>query len=172
MARVSENSFWKSSCEDLMKRNVFGIFCFSAVLLLSVSCDVYSQHETTRRLKLYVGEIKGDEDIVKSVRDRLVDELAKRGVALSPSENESDAILRGIGVHRTGTHLMLRGRSTLSLVIRGNIQLSARDGRKLWNSDVSSTRWAISETGSFAEIAAGRTADVLRRISPQITAKP
>jgi hypothetical protein len=159
----------KSWVVDFMKRLFFGTACLSLVLLPG-SCNLVSQQALREdsRLKLYVGEIKGDEDIVKSVRDHLVDELSKRGVALSPSESESDAILLGTSVHRVGSRLIIRNHATVSIVIRGDIQLNARDGKKLWTSDVSSTRWAVSQTGSFAEVAASRTARVLREWTPHV----
>jgi len=171
MTSVFQHPSRISSFEDVMKRILFGLFCSSAVLLLSLppyACSQQAARESPR-LKLYVGEIKGDEDLVKSVRAHLVDELAKRRVALSPSESESDATLSCIGVHRVGTRLMLRSRSTVAIVIRGDIQLHARNGRKLWTSDVSSTRWAASETESFASVAASRTTQVLRQMTPQMT---
>ena len=160
--------------EYQMKRTSFFICCLSAVLLSAISPALYSQQasDSDRRLKVYVGEIKGEEDIVKPVRDRLVDELAKRGVALSPSEDESDVILLGTGVHRVGTRFVIRSRTTVLIVIRGDIQLSARSGKKLWTSEVSSARWAISEPGSFAQIAASRVAPVLHKLRSSILAAP
>lgn len=158
--------------EYQMKRTFFFICCLSAVFLSAISPALYSQQASDRRLKVYVGEIKGEEDIVKPVRDRLVDELAKRGVALSPSEDESDVILLGTGVHRVGTRFVIRSRTTVLIVIRGDIQLSARSGKKLWTSEVSSARWAISEPGSFAEIAASRVAPVLHKLRSSILAAP
>jgi hypothetical protein len=157
-----------------MRRVAFGLFCSVVVLSLSLTSEACAQqmHSESPRLKLYVGEIKGDEDLVKSVRAQLVDELTKRGVALVASEEEADATLAGVGVHRTGTRLMFRTRPTVSIVLRGDVQLIARDGRRLWTSDVSSARLALSETASFAEIAASRVAQKLRQMTPQMTAKP
>jgi len=157
-----------------MKRFRLGLFCFVLVLSLSFPFGSCSQQLPAESplLKLYVGEVKGDEDLVKSVRAQLVDELAKRGVVLVASAEEADATLTGIGVHRTSTRFMIRSRPTVSIVIRGDVQLNARDGRKLWTSDVSSTRWAFSETASFAQIAAGRVAQILSQIAPQMSARP
>ena len=155
-----------------MKRIVFALFGSVVVFLLCLPTEACSQQvpSESSRLKLYVGEVKGDEDLVKSVRSQLVDQLAERGVALVASEEEADATLMCVGVKRTGTRLMFRSRPTVSIVIRGDIQLISRDGRKLWTSDVSSTRWAFSETASFAEIAASRVAQKLRQMIPQMAA--
>lgn len=155
-----------------MKRILFGLFCCVLVLSPGLPSEACSQQVSSEspRLKLHVGEVNGDEDLVKSVRSQLVDELSKRGVALVASEEEADATLRAVGVHRTGTRFMIRTRPTVSIVIRGDLQLIARDGRKVWTSDISSTRWAFSETASFAGIAASRVAKMLRQMTPQMAA--
>ncbi len=157
-----------------MKPFVFAVFYSSVAFLLSFPSGSYAQlaPSESSRMKLYVGEFKGDEDLVKSIREHLVDELAKRGVALSPSDEEADAVLVGASIHRVGKRLMFRSKATMSIVIRGDIQLNARNGRKLWSSDVSSTRWAVSETQSFADIAASRTAQVLRQMTPRRSPNP
>jgi hypothetical protein len=149
----------------LMKRVLFGLSCSVVVILAGLPPASRSQQivPESPRLKLYVGEVKGDKDLVTSIRSRLVDELAERGVALVASAEEADATLTGIGVHRTYRRWMFRSRPTVLVSIREDVQLNAHDGRKLWTSDVSSTRWAVSETASFAEIAASRVAQRLRQ---------
>jgi|GEM_PF-5492201 hypothetical protein len=121
------------------------------------------------RLKVFVGEVKGDEDVSQSIRTRLVDELARRGVALVASQEQADVTLKGIGVHRTARRFMIRGQATVSVVIRGDVLLFTRGGRQLWNGDVSSTRWAFSETRSFAETASSRVASFLSQFSVPLT---
>lgn len=157
-----------------MKRILFGLVASVVMLSVGLRSEAWSQQVPSEapRVKLYVGEVKGDEDLEKSVRAQLVDDLAERGVALVASEEEADATLIGVGVHRTGTRFMLRTRATVSIVIRGDVQLIARDGRKLWTSDVSSTRWAFSEVASFSGIAANRVAQKIREMAPQMASKP
>ena len=147
-----------------MKRIVSGLLCSLVMLSLALPFEAYTwDMSAAPRLRVYVGEVTGDEDLVKSVRSQLVDELAKRGIALAASEEEADATVRVVGVRRAGTHVMFRTRSTVLIVIRGDLQVIARDGIKLWSSDVSSTRWAFNETASFAKIAASRIARMLRQ---------
>ena len=58
-----------------MKRIVYCVFSLAVVLWISISPRACSQQVSDKapRLKLYVGEIIGEKDVVKSVRDHLVD---------------------------------------------------------------------------------------------------
>jgi hypothetical protein len=164
----------KDGIEDVMKPIPLAMFWFFIVLSpgLPITASSQAAPNDTPRLRLYVGEIKGDEDLIKSIRDHLVDELGKHGVALSPSPEEADVVLTGSGIHQVGTRFVVRSKVTELIAIRGEIQLSARDGRTLWSRDISSARWAVSQTQSFAETAASRTEPMLRLISPRILARP
>lgn len=157
----------------MMKRILFGLFCTVVVVSVALPAGACSQETPPKSsaLTLYVGEVKGEEDLVRSVRAQLVDELVMRGIALVASEKEADATLTGSGIHRAGTRFMVGTHDTVSIVIRGHLQLIACDGRKLWSGDVSSKRWAFSETGSFAQTAAGRVAQILRQLSPQMASE-
>ena len=140
----------------------------SAICLISpFPLAAFSQAKLTEpsKLKIYVGAVKGDADLTRSIRSQLVDELARRGIALVASEEQADAVLSGFGVQRTARRFTILGKTTVLIVIRGDIELTSRNGKKLWTSDVSSARWAFSETRSFASNAASRVDLALHQLS-------
>ena len=140
----------------------------SAIFLLSAfPLTTLSQANLTEpsRLRIYVGEVKGDADLTRSIRSQLVDELVARRIALVASEEQADAVLTASGVHRTGRRFTTPRKTTVLIVIRGDIELTSRDGKKLWKGDVSSAHWALSETRSFASNAAGQVDQSLRKLS-------
>ena len=101
-------------------------------------------------MNLYVKPLLGpDAELDKSVRQRLVSELLKRGIAVTESEESADVILSGSGLMQTsfppsfGHHPSVRVRATLRLANKRSVAL--------WTSDVSSSRYAVSETASFVD---------------------
>ena len=109
------------------------------------------------QLRVYVGAINGpEEDFARHVRARLVDELLERGVALVESEENADAVLTGERVQESTKSLKLGRRP--AMCIRGDLHLRAKRGALLWSGDISSDRYAVSQTASFAQNAGKKIA--------------
>jgi hypothetical protein len=110
-----------------------------------------------RPLRVYVGPISGpEEEFTHHVRARLVDELLERGVALVETEENADAVLTGERVQESTKKLRVGQRP--AFCIRGDLKLVARRGALLWAGDVSSDRYAVSQSASFAQNAGKKIA--------------
>jgi len=108
----------------------------------------------TPHLNLYVQPIQAaDAELAKSVREKLIVELQRRGVAVVESGEGADAVLSVSGLVESTFATSLGHRPILR--IRAGTRLVNRNGVALWGSDVSSARFAVSRADSFV----GKTAD-------------
>jgi len=126
-----------------------------------------------RLLKVYVKPMQAsDPDLAKSVREKLIVELEKRDVAVTESEEGADAILTGTGLVQSSFPASLFHRSGMRFRIRAGMRLVNKRGTALWASDVSSSRYAVSETASFVDRAAKGAVDALAEESRRRSSEP
>jgi hypothetical protein len=142
------------------------LFCCGlfAVALLPV-------HSQSPRLNLYVQPLQAaDADLAKSVREKLIVELEKRGIAVVESGEGADAVLSGSGLVESPYPTSLGHRP--SIRIRAGMRLVNRKGVAIWAGDVSSARFAVSRTASFVDKAADGVQGALAQESKRRASEP
>lgn len=145
-----------------------------AILLLS--CGIFATAlpaQTAARqpliLNLYVSPLEGpDANLVKSVRAKLIDELAKRGIAIIESKENADAILTGSGLMQAATNF--RGHPHIHVL--ASMRLVNKNGVALWAGDVSSRSLAFSESASFVDRVTDKVVAALAEESKRRNSEP
>lgn len=122
-------------------------------------------------LSVFVAPLHAEDAyLAKTVTAKLIGSLKKRGVLVSESREEADAILTGSGLIQStfGTSFSRRP----SYRIRAIMRLVNKRGVILWAADVSSSRYAVSESSSFADKAAKSVSDALSEESKRKNSEP
>jgi hypothetical protein len=99
-------------------------------------------------LKVYVAPWEGSDQAVSNMLSaQLISHLVKRGISVTETEDNADAILTGSGLIQTS--LSDYGHTRYHL--RAGMRLVNKDGDVLWADDVSNSRYAQSASSSFAD---------------------
>jgi len=148
-------------------------------VLLLLACGIFAvamlpaqiaTHETMD-LKLYVSPLEGpDAELAKSIRGKLIGNLEKHGISITESKENADAILSGSGLMQSSFATSIGHRPTLR--IHASMRLVNKNGVALWAEDVSSSRYAVSESSSFVEKVTSKVADALAEESKRRSSEP
>jgi hypothetical protein len=88
---------------------------------------------------------------------KLISHLVKRGVSVTESVDDADAVLSGSGLFQSSSsdygHVRYR--------LQAGMRLVNKDGSVLWADDVSSSRFSESASSSFADNVAKSVAQAL-----------
>lgn len=147
-------------------------------VLLMLSCGIFatalSAQIAERQpviLNLYVSPIEGpDAELAKSIRGKLIDDLAKHGIALAESKENADAILTGSKLMQNSFPTKLGHRSILH--IHATMRLVNKNGVALLAEDISSSRFAVSESASFVDRVTDKVLAVLAEESKRRNSEP
>jgi hypothetical protein len=134
---------------------------------------VHAQAEMQQRndLKVFVAPLEGpDADLVKSIRTKLIKDFEKHGISVTETKEDADAILTGSGLMQSTFPTSLGHRTTLR--IRASMRLVNKNGVALWAADVSSSRYAVSESSSFVEKVTEKVAAALSEESKRKSSEP
>jgi hypothetical protein len=139
---------------------------FGAALLSSQAAAQQSMD-----LRVFVKPLEGpDAELTKSVGKKLIRELEKRGISVTESKDDADAILTGSGLMQTSRKNSYG--SHPAVCIRASLRLVNKNGVALWTEDVSSSRYAVSETSSFVERVTDGVAKALTEESKRRSSEP
>lgn len=112
-------------------------------------------------MNVYVAPLEGpDATLAETVRTKLVKELEKHGITVVDQKDSSCAVLTGSDLMQSSFATSWLGHHP-TMRIRASLRLVNKNGVTLWAGDVSSGRYAVSETGSFVDNAAGKIATAL-----------
>jgi hypothetical protein len=134
---------------------------------------VHAQAEMRQHieLKLFVAPLEGpDADLVKSIRTKLIKDFEKHGISVTETKEDADAILTGSGLMQSSFPTSLGHRPTIR--IRASMRLVNKNGVALWAADVSSSRYAVSESSSFVEKVTEKVAGALAEESKRRNSEP
>jgi hypothetical protein len=97
---------------------------------------------------VFVNPLEGpDKGVVDMVSAKLISHLVKHGIAVTENVDDADAVLNCTGLIETSTtdegHTRYR--------LQAGVRLVDKDGGVLWADDVSSSRYGLSASSSFAE---------------------
>jgi hypothetical protein len=109
-------------------------------------------------LRVYVSPLEGsDAGVDNMITAKLLSHLVKRGVSVTESVDDADAVLTGSGVIQTSLSDYGRVRYRL----QAGMRLVNKGGDVLWADDVSSSRFSESASSSFADNVAKSVAQAL-----------
>jgi len=134
---------------------------------------VHAQSDTRRPvdLKVFVAPLEGpDADLINSIRVKLIRDFEKNGISVTETKEDADAILTGSGLMRSSFPTSLGHRPTLR--IRASMRLVNKNGVALWAADVSSSRYAVSESSSFVEKVTEKVSAALSEESKRRNSEP
>ena len=126
---------------------------FGAGLLIAQSAPPQSQGP-----RIYVSPLEGsDTGVDNMITAKLVSHLVKRGVSVTESVDDADAVLTGAGLIQTS----LSDYGRVHYRLQAGMRLVNKDGAVLWADDVSSSRFSESASSSFADNVAKSVAQAL-----------
>ena len=134
---------------------------------------VHAQTEKhqTNDLMLYIAPLEGpDAELVDSIRVKLIRDLEKRGISVTETREDADAILTASGVMRSS--IPTRPGRRPKTCIRGTMRLVNKNGVALWAAYVSSSWYAVNESSSFAENVTEKVATALSEESKRRNSEP
>jgi hypothetical protein len=130
---------------------IFGIL--GAVRLVAQSTPPPSQG-----LKVFVSPFEGSNAAEASMLgSKLISHLVKRGVSVTESVDDADAVLTGSGLVQTST----TDYGHVRYHLQAGMRLVNKDGSVLWANDVSNSRFSESASSSFADNVAKSVAQAL-----------
>jgi hypothetical protein len=140
-----------------MRKSLLAALLFCCGLFAATLQPAHSQ---SPHLNLYVQPWQAsDAELARSVREKLIVELQKRGIAVVESGEGADAVLSASGLVESPFPTSLGHRP--SIRIRAGMRLVNRNGVAIWASDVTSARFAVSRTASFVDKAASGVVEAL-----------
>ena len=148
-----------------------------AALLLA--CGVFgaafvhaqADKQQSNDLNVFVAPLEGpDTDLAKSIRTKLIRDFEKHGISVTETKEDADAILTGSGLMQSSFPTSLGHRPTIR--IRASLRLVNKNGVALWAADVSSSRYAVSESSSFVEKVTEEVAGALAEESKRRNSEP
>jgi hypothetical protein len=151
-------------------------FVHATVLLVcgvfaAMPLNAQSEMPQSNDLKVYVSPLQGsDAELAKSIREKLIRAFEKHGIFVTESSENADAILTGSGLMQSSFATSVGHRPTLH--IRASMRLVNKNGVALWAADVSSSRYAVSESASFVEKVAGKVVDAMAEESKRRSSEP
>lgn len=154
-----------------MRKFVRNLLLLLSAIAATAMLEAQNATPQASDLRVYVAPLQGeDADLAKTVTEKLIGFLKKRGVSVSESREEADAVLSGSGLIQStfGTSFSRRP----SYRIRAIMRLVNKRGVILWAADVSSSRYAVSESSSFADKAAKSVSDALSEESKRKNSEP
>jgi hypothetical protein len=113
---------------------------------------------SSQGMKVFVTPFEGSNAAaVNMLSAKMISHLVKRGVAVTESVDDADAVLTGSGLFQTSTteygHMRYR--------LQAGMRLVNKDGVVIWADDVSSSRFSESASSSFADNVAKGVAEAL-----------
>ncbi|MFZ1085566.1 MAG: hypothetical protein WAN35_11415 [Terracidiphilus sp.] len=149
--------------------------CVAFLLACGVFGTVFihaqSEEQETRDLKVFIAPLSGpDADLVNSIRAKLIRDFEKHGISVTETRENADAILSGSGLMQSTFATSLGHRPTMR--IHASMRLVNKNGVALWAADVSSSRYAVSESSSFVEKVTEKVAEALSEESKRRNSEP
>lgn len=123
-------------------------------------------------LRVYVHPVQGhDEELNRQIRSDLVDSLNRRGLRIVSAAEEADVVLTCTGLLKSARNSNYKSHRP-DWHIRGLLRLTRTDGVTLWNGDVSSSHFALSQKSSFVDAAMDKISRALQEESKRRAAQP
>ena len=97
-------------------------------------------------------------------------DFEKHGISVTETKEDADAILTGSGLMQSSFPTSIGHRPTLR--IHASMRLVNKNGVALWAADVSSSRYAVSESSSFFERVTEKVAEALSEESKRKNSEP
>jgi hypothetical protein len=154
-----------------MRALVLSLLLSLSAILVIAPLQAQTDAPPSNELKVFVQPLQGpDGDLAKSVTAKLIGELQKHGLAIAYAREDADAILSGSGLMQTNKSLSLGHRP--SLCIRGGMRLVNKNGVAIWVEDVSSARYAVSESASFVDKVANGVSEAMAEETKRRASEP
>jgi hypothetical protein len=154
-----------------MRKFVYALLLLSCGTFATALLPAQSATRQTIDLKVFVSPLQGpDAELAKSIRAKLIGDLEKHGVSVTESKENADAILTGSGLMQSSFATSIGHRPTLR--IHASMRLVNMNGVALWAEDVSSSRYAVSESSSFVEKVTAKVAVALSEESKRRSSEP
>jgi len=154
-----------------MRKFVCAAFLLACGAFGAAFVPAQSERQQTIDLKVFVAPLAGpDADLVKSIRTKLMKDFEKHGISVTETKEDADAILTGSGLMQSSFPTSIGHRPTLR--IHASMRLVNKNGVALWAADVSSSRYAVSESSSFFERVTEKVAEALSEESKRKNSEP